>query len=293
MNIADEVLELLGVGRRFSGGREVGLSSNGNSFLKLNVDYPLGQKGNCIEVPRDKEIYDSVRRRGQWGLEESLFLADGLKIICERSNSRNALLDIGANVGLISLQCCNLYSKGNYDVHLFEPIQTHATAIETNLKNVLKERYVQINQFALSDRTEKRPFFTEANNRGNTSIFKTAVPLANQIETEVSLIDTVEYFSNFNDLYNGFVIKCDTQGMDALILSRIPKVIWERIERAVIEVWALPEVSSKDVQNLMVNLNHFKFVGWSPSVNTVIDLEDVTDFWLNGSSESKNLYISR
>jgi hypothetical protein len=82
--------------------------------------------------------------------------------------------------------------------------------------------------------------------------------------------------------------------MDALILSRIPHRIWENVERAVIEVWAIPEVNEVDVEKLLSMWEGFKYVSWAPNSHANISFTEVSEFWLKKSGkESRNLFLSR
>jgi hypothetical protein len=77
--IANEATLMIGFWLGFSGARIVGVSQNGNTLLSLNKDYALGRKGTILELPRDLVIFESVRKQGIWELEESEFLARGLR----------------------------------------------------------------------------------------------------------------------------------------------------------------------------------------------------------------------
>jgi hypothetical protein len=117
----------------FSGAKNVGIGPSGNNLLQLNKNYPLGHKGTIIELPKDNIIFKYVRLRGTWELEESKFLACGLQKV-EEIKSKVALLDIGANTGLVALQVINI-SGSNAEIFLFEPVPRHAFAISQNLNN--------------------------------------------------------------------------------------------------------------------------------------------------------------
>jgi FkbM family methyltransferase len=262
----------------------------GNTQLRLNKTIPLGAPGSVIELPRDTVIFRSVSRQGSWELEESEFLARGLKTVCQQSDSKAALLDIGANTGLVTLQAMNIAHTKN-EVFLFEPVSRHAQAIKNNLRNLSN---IHINEFALSDKNGSAEIFTEAWNHGNTSLIRDAVKSREKITTEIQLVDTAEYCETFLNGFDSYVIKCDTQGMDALILSRIPQRIWEKVECAVIEVWALPEVNEIDVKNLISMWNGFEYVSWAPNLDKNISLDEVSEFWLKKSGkEFGNLYLSK
>jgi FkbM family methyltransferase len=215
----------------FFGARLVGHTSGGNSLLKLNKDYALGSKGTDLELPQDQVIYEYIKDKGSWELEDSEFLARGLKRSCWQPNTKTALVDIGANTGLVTLQAMNLSNTSN-EVFLFGPVPRHASAIKQNLRNLSN---VHINHFALGDKNGEAVIFTELTNHGNTSLLNSVVPEIGIISTQIQLVETTEYCNKFFNNFEKFVIKCDTQGMDALILSRFPKRIWENCESAVIE----------------------------------------------------------
>jgi FkbM family methyltransferase len=270
----------------FSGAKNIGISPSGNNLLQLNKNYPLGHKGTIIELPKDNIIFKYVKLRGTWELEESKFLARGLQK-AEGIKFKVAFLDIGANTGLVALQVINI-SGSNAEIFLFEPVPRHAFAISQNLKSLTN---THLNEFALSDKNGEAEIFTDTLNHGNTSLFNSAAPFA-KIKTQIKLVDTLEYCNNFLKTFDSFVIKSDTQGMDALILSRIPNWIWQKCECAVIEVWALPEINKKHVEDLLVKIQKFEFVGWTPKSQKKIAFHEISEFWLNKSGAQRNLFLS-
>jgi FkbM family methyltransferase len=273
----------------FLGARIVGTTPIGNTLLQLNKNYALGPKGTVLELPMDRVIFESVRKWGVWELDESKFLARGLKIAC-RNTPKVALLDIGANTGLVTLQAMNL-SNTLAEVFLFEPVPRHTSAIKKNLRNLSS---IHVNEFGLSDKNGEANIFTQATNHGNTSLLNSVVPEIGMISTQIQLAETTTYCNKFLKNFNRFVIKCDIQGMDALILSRIPDWVWKNCESAIIEVWALDEISKKDVEALLSMCQEFEYVSWQPNNRKVkIGLSEVSEFWLSKSGASKNLFLSK
>lgn len=270
----------------FSGAKNIGISPSGNNLLQLNRNYPLGPKGTIIELPKDNTIFKYVRLRGTWELEESKFLARELQK-AEEIKSNVALLDIGANTGLVALQVINL-AGSNAEIFLFEPVPRHAYAISQNLKSLPN---THLNEFALGDTNGEGEMFTDTLNQGNTSLFNSAAPFA-EIKTRIKLVDTLEYCNEYFRIFDSFVIKSDTQGMDALILSRIPNSIWQKCECAVIEVWALPEINKTHVEDLLVKIQKFEFVDWTPKFQKKIAFHEISEFWLNKSGAQRNLFLS-
>ena len=280
---------MIAVRSGFRGARIVGVTQSGNTLLRRNKDHALGRKGTDLDLPRDLVIFESVKRRGDWELEESEFLAFALRKVKKLQNSKVALLDIGANTGLVTLQAMNL-SKTSIEVFLIESIHRHVSAIEHNLKGLPN---IHVNEFALSNKNGKSEIFTQTTNHGNTSLLKSVVPSDELIRTQIKLVDTVEYCNNFLKGFDNYVIKCDTQGMDALILTRIPISIWQSMEAAIIEVWALPEIPEQDVTNLLAMCQDFKFACWHPKSQERIGLNEISEYWLSKSGTFRNLFLSK
>jgi FkbM family methyltransferase len=161
-----------------------------------------------------------------------------------------------------------------------------------NLKNFSN---IHILKFALSDVNGEATIFTEDTNHSNTSLFKSVVPNICMISTQVELVEATEYCEKFLNNFHSFVIKCDAQGMDALILSRFPEWIWKNCVSASIEVWALNEISKKDVDGLLFKFKEFDQVSWRPNATgeREVELSEVREFWLSKSGSFRNLFLSK
>jgi FkbM family methyltransferase len=276
----------------FSGAKVVGTTISGNTMMQLNKSNALGRKGSIIEIPRDEVIFNKIRFDGTYDLEESKFISKGLKKACSVPKAKVALIDIGANIGLVTLQAMNL-AKSDNEVFCFEPIPQHVTALRNNLSELSKKVRVNIQEFGLSDKNGTATIFTEKTNRGNSSLLQSVVPENGRTQSEIRLVDTKTHFENNFMGFTSFVIKCDTQGMDALILSRIPNLIWENTICAEIEVWALPSILTEDVDTLLCALNKFDLKSWSPNEIQEADIEEIRAYWLGKSGTWRNLYLSK
>ena len=277
---------------RFSGASIIGNTSTGNIILSLNKNYLLGERGTILQLPQDQVIFKKIRYYGNWEIEESKFLGRTLKELSSISRRKTAFFDIGANTGLVTLQAMN-FSAANNDVYLFEPVPRHIIAIKNNLKKLMKTVQIEINEFALGAGNGISTIYTEDLNHGNTSLYRSGVPQVRHIETSIELVSTEEYFANFTNKYTSYVIKSDTQGMDALILSRIPKNIWSAVESALVEVWALPEVDENDVKKLMEIWKNFEHISWNPDFQKEVHFDEIENFWLSKSSKAKNLFLTK
>lgn len=284
-------LRVIGQKLRLTGAREVHSAESDLAALTLNKSYPLGAKGREIYLPKDKIIYEFIKFRGCWEVEESRFLAKMLVTLCSRENQKGvALIDIGANTGFVSLQAMNLAGTGN-DCILIEPVGSHAAAIRRNFAN--SNFKVIVKELALSDHDGQAELFKQKSNRGNSSLLESVVPTSEKISEFVEIRDSKYFFEKEIDIYDSYVLKCDTQGYDPLILSRIPSSIWNKIESAVVEVWALPFIDPSHVKELLEKLSVFSVASWNSELSSKADLQEVSRFWLSKTSESRNLFLSR
>jgi hypothetical protein len=108
------------------------------------------------------------------------------------------------------------------------------------------------------------------------------------------ILYTVKTVNNLmSNKFKNIVLKSDTQGFDAKILSRIPPKAWSSINSAVIEVWALPEVELSDVERLIGiwrDLAKFKFYS-SSNTSIELTLEEIELLWGSKSGKSMNLRL--
>ena len=275
-----------GLALGITGAKSIGYTAERNAILRLNRNGVLGPKGSLIHLPKDKVIFWHVRYLEEWEIDESKFIA---KNLARFETEKIALIDIGANTGLVSLQALNLVGK-NITSYLFEPITRHVEAIKLNLNRFSN---IEVFPFALSDRDENSIIFTEVNNHANSSTLRSVVPVDNLLSSQISLVETTSFAKNNVALFENYVLKCDTQGMDALILSRLPDYIWENTISAVIEVWALPEIQDSDVDNLLKRWSKFNQISWNSDFSTTLTLENLQKFWLGKSGLQKNLFLNR
>jgi len=274
----------IGLALGITGGKIVGFSPEGNCILQLNRDGYLGNKKTNLHLPKDKVIFWHVRYLEEWELDESKFIASHLS---QFETSEVALLDIGANTGLVTLQALNLVSR-DIKTYLFEPVMRHAEAIKNNLQNF---KNIEVFQSALSDRNEVSAIYTESTNHANSSIFISAVPASNLLSSKINLVETTSFMIQNVRPFANYVIKCDTQGMDALILSRLPDYIWQNTVAAVVEIWALKEVKEDDVDNLMKKWSKFTRISLSSDFSSQLTIEEVRLFWLGKTGAQVNLYL--
>jgi len=277
------------------GGKFVDPNNSGIKVLRLNRKCSLGSKGDLLYLPSDETICNYVRLRGSWELADCKFLvSEMIRHSNPKAQSQKTLfLDIGANSGLISRQVRNLLGK-EISMILVEPIPMHIEAIRFNLEKYHSGQDILIIQGALSNVDGPSEIYVQESNRGNSSLLQHAMMEHQSEKLNVQLIDTLKFSNEYLSNFENIVLKSDTQGFDAKILSQIPPNVWSSIKSAVIEVWALPEVEHSDVTRLIntwQNLAIFKFYS-SSSISLELTLEEVQLMWCSKSGKSMNLRLT-
>lgn len=254
--------------------------------LKLLKNTLLGKKGKIIVIPKDNVIYKHVKKIGEWESEESYFLIDILNT-CENPT----LIDIGANVGLISLQVLNNCKK-NIKVELFEPIVEHYNCILKNLSDY--NLAVRANNYALGTFSGQLKFYREQNNSGNTSYDKNSIFAGNFSEEICEVRDANEALKEkFRDNNDKIVIKSDTQGMDIEILASLELSWFNKIEGGVIELWSRENVKIIELEVLLEKFKDQFIFGYKPDELGSISKEEIKNFMMSKSLQSKNLYFKK
>lgn len=279
----------------FYGAQRLPSRNSAVNLYKLNRTTSLGAKDELVELPKDRIINNYVRQRGSWELDECKFLVSELQALENHMNETGKILflDIGANAGLISRQVRTLLDR-DIEMILIEPIPLHVEVIKFNLSKFLPDSGIQIFQGALSNVDGTSKIYIQKQNRGNTSLFKDAMLGHSSEEIQIDLINMSKFSQRYLSHYSHIVLKSDTQGFEARILSLIPFITWENIRAAVIEVWALPEIDEDEIAKLISiweKLPHLKFSSSSNPLHS-LTLAEIKQFWSSKSGKSLNLRLT-
>jgi FkbM family methyltransferase len=164
------------------------------------------------------------------------------------------LIDIGANVGLISCQCGNLFSE----VHMFEPNPIILKVLEANSMLSIESKYT-IHPYALSDVKRTAELTIPKNNWGGAYIndhrnsYSESIILKKDNYTEMRednyfklQIEVEDAAKKFNELFSDLtiknltkgIIKIDVEGYEDAILKALIKTIPPNFELLIIsECW--------------------------------------------------------
>jgi FkbM family methyltransferase len=253
---------------------------------------PLGSKDFELNIPRDEVIFKDVQHFGRWEADEVSFLTKALNKSLGRVERKKIFLDIGANTGLISRQVL-LKSKIETHAILVEPIPAHIEAINFNLRDLANHLHIDVHEVALGSRNATATIFTEGRNQGNSSLVRSVVPESDFQSTEIQVIDIDEFTRANLAGSEKIILKSDTQGFDASILARLSPDIWERVEAAVVEIWAIPEISADDVSQCLKNWADFTFVSWTGRGKGKVTRDEISSFWLQKNSDTRNLFLRK
>lgn len=258
-------------------------NSKFTNLLILNRETELGEKNTNIYIEPDDVIYRSVMLKGTWCAEESHYLSSLLE-------ANSVLLDLGANVGLISLQVVNI-NPNFYQVIAVEPRRNTNKNLILNLEKPCSQKGVrlQVCKFALGSTSGKFPIYTEKSNIGNSSLLKELTPAA---EFEIITVRAA------NDFYNelliksrSIVIKSDLQGMDIEVLLNFPMIFWENVIGGIIEIWPHSMLEKKEIKKIIQIISQKFKMSFDPYHLDSIDAESLFLYWTNTTNKSANLYF--
>lgn len=255
------------------------------TFLILNKETFLGKRNDEIFIEKDNVIYRSILMYGQWGIEESRFLAS----LC---NQEVTLIDLGANVGLISRQVLKMNNFVN-KVIAVEPRSATMENLRLNLTKLSrsKEPEIILCKVALGRSDGKSILHTEVGNIGNSSLQKGLTPNSNS--EEIDLVSSQTFYDNFLKSEKGYILKSDLQGMDATVLNLLPAEFWGRLIGAVIEIWPSDFVDRGDVLSLSKKIFEKFECSYNPDFSENTSYDKLVEYWLSSLGKSRNLYIRK
>lgn len=89
----------------------------------------------------------------------------------------------------------------------------------------------------LGDKYETVTFYKDAGNHGNNSFLRASMEHYKHDATTAEMVDTADYFMRIGSKFKHPIIwKSDTQGLDEVIVSRVPWNIWSAVDMAIIEI---------------------------------------------------------
>lgn len=127
-------------------------------------------------------------------------------------------IDVGANIGLFSLEFANMYP--GLEVHAFEPEPINFSCLElsvkaSNLKNI------KLNKLGLSDKKESVNLHIDPINMGGASV----VSSLKRVDSTLIELTTLDEYCELEKLTRLDVIKIDVEGFESKVLDGGKKTI--------------------------------------------------------------------
>ena len=281
---------------RLAGATELIEESTSRSLLRLNHFNKIGPKNAILRMPKDKFIFQSVRRYGEWESQVSSFLASEISNL--EGMKKVLFLDIGANVGLITLQVTKELNRLNFDRSCFsviciEPVHSNFDDCITNLTSLVGNSFSwDVLQFALGDRDVESIIHINHDNYGDSSLLSLGGVSSSSSEV-VQIVDTLKFSQDVLSKYDAIVLKCDTQGYDAKILSQIPDQVWKKIFAVVVEIESYGNLNESEMSICIDRFLEFEVCSFSPDGKNRLTAREISEVWNASAPLTENLYLSR
>ena len=200
--------------------------------MRVPKDSPLflANGGETIELPMDDVIAPFVLDHGQWQSEELDFFGAHLP------EGRCVLIDVGANIGLITRQLLHRLPSIAAAV-CYEPHPGNFQLLTRNLSHLPQCHLVPA---AVGTSEGQLTFYEDKHNAGNYSLNLSAMANTEYRTSAVDCIPATEarVLAPLPDELRALprVWKSDTQGFDELIMVTLPDEFWRSVHCGVIEI---------------------------------------------------------
>ena len=258
------------------------LVNSGFQFT-LNDSGSLGPRGSTLLVPADRVMLPAIFAQAAWQAASIEFMIEKME-----NGKRYILLDIGANIGLITRQL--LHRTRSIETCLcVEPDQQNFAALSFNLVR-FSEVEQRLFNYALGETDSELEFYRDDENIGNYSLHFDAMRNRPFGVTRVRVLDAARWFHDEVPADGAILWKSDTQGSDEMIVSLTPWTVWNRVDCAIIELWRITKPSF-DAEAFRARIESFphRAIGQNSPAST----EDVMDYLAGTDWEHSDLHLWR
>lgn len=249
----------------------------------LSTAGPLGPRGSTLLVPADRVLLPAVFAQAAWQADAIDFMIEKLE-----KGKRYILLDIGANIGLVTRQL--LHRTTSIETCLcVEPDRQNFAALSFNLGQ-FGEVEQRLFNHALGETDGELEFYRDSENVGNYSLNFDAMRHRPFAATRVRVLDAQRWFCDEVPANGAILWKSDTQGSDEMIVARTPWTVWNRVGCAVIELWRIAKPAF-DAEAFRARIESFphRAIGRNSAAST----EDVMAYLAGTDWEHSDLYLWR
>lgn len=276
--------------------KEISTDNQGNVLLRFRRDCGAAKKGGLLKAPRDEMIFEYLKNLGCWAQEESDFIVEQLNKLENCANSKSVVVDMGANVGLISLQIARK-AKFVPEFIFVEPIPRHVEALKFNVSGNSEIKSYKICEYALAKSSAKGLININRRNLGASYVSNTT-PKENLgddfISESIQTMGISDFAREYLFGYERIFLKTDLEGFDLEVLGNLPSDYWNKVSAGVIEVISNNDGDIHALENIIKQLDSFLIVTWDPYVRMKLSALEISNFWLSSESGlTRNLFFTR
>lgn len=256
--------------------------------LRVPEDSPLYSSagGATVELPIDEVIAPDVLDRGRWQTDVlELFKAHAPAQPC-------VLLDIGANVGLMTRQLVHALPQ-IVAAACFEPHPASFKYLQRNLSHLPQCHPVQA---AVGMAGGDLVFYQDLRNAGNYSLNPDAMRGQRYTTTRVRGVaaDEAELLAPFEPSQRTLPIvwKSDTQGFDERIVTSLSDAFWAQVHCGVMEVSRIDRPQF-DRNRLGAILERFAVRCFADDPQRIVPVEEVLEFSQGMDNRHRDVFFAR
>jgi FkbM family methyltransferase len=204
-----------------------------NSLNSLGIVLPgrvlaSGEYGEFEGSPADHVVFGTYRRTGTWSPELVAFLAGRLL----RPGGGGTLLDVGANIGLISIAVAQ---RTRAHCLAFEPAPDNVRLLERNVQRHGLAQRIELHPVALDARPGEVALGLSDDNSGDHRLLGPVPPPPSVRRVQVRA-ERLDDLLAGRTLQRPCVMKLDTQGAEARVLRGAARTVAE-LDALVVEYW--------------------------------------------------------
>lgn len=274
--------------------KEISTDDQGNVLLRFRRDCEAVKKRGLLKAPRDEMIFQHLKNLGCWAQEESDFLVEQLNKLEDTADIKAVVVDIGANVGLISLQIAR---KANFvpEFICVEPVPQFIEALKFNLSGNSEIKSFKICEYALAKSSAKGLITIDHQNLGASYITTNPQNLGNDFISEsIQIMGINDFAKDCLFEYERIFLKSDLEGFDLEVLGNLSSDYWNKVAAGVIEIIPNKNGDMFALDNILRQLDSFSTVTWTPHVSMKLSASEISNFWLYGESDLiRNLFFTK
>lgn len=252
---------------------------------------PLRVGETTLRMPLDGIIGPRTMAYGHWHGEHTALIESKLDTA---SDAKVFLIDVGANIGLVTRQLLASRKLHWTGAACFEPETGNLESLRWNIAPLENATAFP---FAISDKDAVATLHVDLGNAGDCSLdaLPQGIKRAGVASQEVKLVSGSTAYNMVQRLLGAedrIVWKSDTQGHDLTIMASMPRELWGRVQVAMIEV-RCSNVSDGAMRSFFEIAADFPHRSWIKRGEQPITLDQLKSFCEKRSASELDLLLYR